>query len=103
MGLLDRLFGRKIERIQIASREPIGSFRVEDVFRVMGRHVLVGEVLGGVIYPGYKVKGEGVAEIYKIQMERREVEFAISGDRVALILEGSLKARKGDVLEVYRA
>lgn len=41
--------------------------------------------------------------IYKIEKERKTVDFAIDGDTVALILEGDLKAKPGEVLEIYQS
>ena len=107
MGLLGKLFGKKQEpcneEIEVVSRNPVATFRVENVLKVMKREVLIGTVNGGVVYPGYKVKGKCVALIYTIERNRERVEFAVDGDKVALILEGKMKARKGDILEVYQS
>ncbi|NJE54742.1 tRNA-binding protein Pbp11 [Thermococcus sp. 21S9] len=86
----------------IASRKPVAKFRVEQVLNVLGRETLIGTV-EGIIYPGYKVKGRSIALIREIQRERKRVDFAVDGDRVALILEGKTNAKKGDVLEVYQS
>ncbi|WP_297480916.1 tRNA-binding protein Pbp11 [Thermococcus sp.] len=86
----------------IASRRPVGRFLVEEVLTVFGRETLIGMV-EGVIYPGYKVKGRAVALIREIQRDRKRVDFAVDGDRVALILEGRTNAKKGDLLEVYQS
>jgi sulfate adenylyltransferase subunit 1 (EFTu-like GTPase family) len=107
MGLLEKFFGKKPEpreeEIEIVSRHPVASFHVESVLRVGKRMALIGTVEGGMVYPGYKVKGDGVAIIYAIEKDRERVEFAVDGDKVALILEGKLRARKGDTLEVYQS
>ncbi|MDI3474629.1 MAG: hypothetical protein PWQ79_1819 [Thermococcaceae archaeon] len=105
MGILEKIFGgRKGEgEIEIVSRKPVGSFRVDEVFYRQGRQALVGEVLGGLIYPGYKVKGGGTALIREIQSERKKVDFAVSGDRVVLLLEGRLEVSPGQILEVYQS
>ncbi len=86
----------------IASRKPVAFFKVEQTLNVLGRETLVGTV-EGIIYPGYKVKGRGVAIIREIQRERKRVDFAVDGDRVALILEGRTGAKKGDILEIYQS
>ncbi|ASJ00085.1 tRNA-binding protein Pbp11 [Thermococcus gorgonarius] len=107
MGFLDRLFrrGSKDENpLEIVSRKPVGKFRVEKSLTVWGRQVLIGEVLEGVVYPAYKVKADRkVAIIYRIEKEHRDVEFAAPGDRVALILEGRIKVKKNDEIEVYQS
>ncbi|WP_010479108.1 tRNA-binding protein Pbp11 [Thermococcus zilligii] len=106
MGLLDRVFRRAKDEnpLEIVSIKPVGKFRVEKSLTVWGRQVLIGEVLEGVIYPAYKVKaGKSVALIYRIEREHREVEFAAPGDRVALILEGEVKVRENDEIEVYQS
>jgi len=105
MGLFD--FLRKSEKEEaseefIASRKPVARFKVEEVMNVLGREALIGTV-EGVIYPGYKVKGKGIALIRKIQMGRKKVDFAVDGDRIALILEGRTNAKKGETLEIYRS
>jgi len=69
---------------------------------ILGRETLIGTV-EGVIYPGYKVKGDGIAVIREIQRERKKVDFAVDGDRVALILEGRTNAKKGERLEIYQS
>ena len=86
----------------IASRNPAGRFLVDEVLTVFGRETLIGTV-EGVVYPGYKVKGKGIAVIREIQRNRKRVDFAVDGDRVALILEGRTNAKKGDLLEVYQS
>lgn len=105
MGLFEKFFGKKREpereKVEIVSKHPVATFRVENVLNVMGRDVLVGTVEGGIVYPGYKVKGGGVALIYGIERNRERVEFAVGGDKVALMLEGKVRAKKGDVLEIY--
>ena len=86
----------------IASRKPVAHFKVEQVVNILGRETLIGTV-EGVIYPGYKVKGDGIAVIREIQRERKKVDFAVDGDRVALILEGRTNAKKGERLEIYQS
>ncbi|WP_048149886.1 tRNA-binding protein Pbp11 [Palaeococcus ferrophilus] len=95
-----RLFGRN-RGIEVATRKPTGRFRVSRVLALPGRKALLGEVLEGVIYPGYKLKGKGVALVRSIERERRRVDFAVPGDEVALITEGEIEAGEGEVLEVY--
>lgn len=95
-----RLFGRNWG-IEVVSREPAGRFRVSKVLALPGRRALLGEVLEGVIYPGYKLKGKGVALVRSIERERRRVDFAVLGDEVTLITEGEVGAKEGEVLEVY--
>ncbi|ASJ06542.1 tRNA-binding protein Pbp11 [Thermococcus pacificus] len=106
MGFLNRVFRRAKDDnpLEIVSREPVGKFRVSKTLRVMGRQVLIGEVLEGVVYPAYKVKaGRKVAIIYRIEKGHREVEFAAPGDMVALILEGEVEVGKNDEIEVYQS
>ena len=105
MGLFD--FLRRSARKEtggefVASRRPVATFRVEQIVNIMGREALIGTV-EGIIYPGYKIKGEGIAIIREIQRDRRKVDFAVDGDRVALILEGKTNAKKGESLEVYQS
>jgi translation initiation factor IF-2 len=103
MGPFDFLRRRNGETGEfIASRKPVAKFRVEQVLNVLGRETLIGTV-EGIIYPGYKVKGRSIALIREIQRERKRVDFAVDGDRVALILDGKTKAKKGDVLEIYQS
>ncbi|WP_297509551.1 tRNA-binding protein Pbp11 [Thermococcus sp.] len=105
MGLFDFL-RKKAEKETggefIASRRPVATFRVEQIMNIMGREALIGTV-EGIIYPGYKVKGKGIAIIREIQKDRKRVDFAVDGDRVALILEGNTNAKKGERLEVYQS
>ncbi len=107
MGLLDRILGRRARDEnppEIVSRNPVGRFKVERELRAMGRQILIGEVLEGIVYPAYKLKaGRKVALIYRIEKEHREVEFAVSGDRVALILEGEIEVGKEEEIEVYQS
>ncbi|WP_456367193.1 tRNA-binding protein Pbp11 [Thermococcus sp.] len=103
MGLFDFLKRHDEERAEfIASKKPAARFSVENVVNILGREALIGTV-EGVIYPGYKVKGKGIAVIREIQRDRKRVDFAVDGDRVALILEGRTNAKKGDLLEVYQS
>lgn len=101
MGLFDRFFRK--ERVEVVSKKPVGKFKVEEVFDILGKQVIIGEVLEGVIYPGYKLKGKGVVLIREIQKDRKKVDFAIEYDRVGLVLEGTLSAEGGEILEVYQA
>ncbi|MBP1911809.1 tRNA-binding protein Pbp11 [Thermococcus stetteri] len=87
----------------IASRQPVGKFRVERVLKVASRETLIGEVLEGIIYPGYKLKGPSVGVVRAIEKDRKKADFAVAGDRVALIMETSTKAEKGQILEVYQS
>jgi len=80
--------------------KPVGKFRVERALNVLGRETLIGTV-EGTIYPGCRVKGRSIALIREIQRDRKRVDLAVDGDRVALVLEGRTNAKKGDVLEVF--
>ncbi|NJE61613.1 tRNA-binding protein Pbp11 [Thermococcus sp. 21S7] len=106
MGILEKLFGRAPKEVGggefIASRKPVARFRVEQTLNILGKETLIGTV-EGIIYPGYKVRGRDIAPIREIQRERKRVDFAVDGDRVALILEGRANAKNGEVLEVYRS
>ncbi|MCO6040547.1 tRNA-binding protein Pbp11 [Thermococcus alcaliphilus] len=102
MGLFD-IFKKKEGGVEIFSKRPVAKFKVEKVFEIFGREVLVGEVVEGVIYPGYKVKGNGAALIREIQKERQKVDFALEYDKVTLVLEGKLNTKAGEILEVYQS
>ncbi|MCA6214180.1 translation factor [Thermococcus bergensis] len=102
MGLFD-IFKKKEGRVEIFSKRPVAKFKVEKVFEIFGREVLVGEVVEGVIYPGYKVKGKKAALIREIEKERQKVDFALEYDKVALVLEGKLNTKAGEILEVYQS
>jgi translation initiation factor IF-2 len=102
MGILDR-FRKKTEEVEIVSRRPVGSFKVEKVLKVLTRQVLVGEVLEGLIYPGYKLKGRKAGVVMKIEKDHREVDFAVAGDRVALTLENEIPCEENETLEIYQS
>ncbi len=102
-GRIRRKACRRMDKEEIVSREPVGKFQVIGVTSVLGRQVLGGVVLDGAIYPGYKLKDGGVALIREIHIQNRKVDFAVEGDRVALVLEGTLKLRDGNVIEVYQS
>jgi len=103
MGLF-KIFSKKKDHGEfIASKRPSGKFRVEITFKVGTREALVGEVVEGIIYPGYKLKGPSVGVVRSIEREHEKIDFAVSGDKVALIMESPTGARKGDVLEVYQS
>lgn len=97
------IFKKRKKEVQIFSRRAVGKFKVERVFEILGREVVVGEVIEGVIYSGYKLKGKGVALIREIQKERQKVDFALECDKVALVLEGKINPKAGEVLEVYQS
>ena len=104
MSFLRRLFtSKKDSGTEIVSRKPVGRFRVERVLRVTHRQVLIGEVLEGLVYPGYKVKGRKASPIMRIERERRRVDFAVAGDTAALILENEIPCEKGEILEIYQS
>ncbi len=105
MSFLRRLFKRdqKDSETDVVSRRPVGRFRVEKTLRVLSRQVLIGEVVEGLIYPGYKVKGRKASPIMGIERERRKVDFAVTGDRVAIMLEHEIPCEEGEVLEVYQS
>ncbi|NJE05918.1 translation factor [Thermococcus sp. M36] len=94
---------KKREDTNIASRKPVGRFRVEKSLKVFSRQVLIGEVIEGLIYPGYKVKGKSVSPIMKIERDHRRVDFAVAGDRVALMLEYEVPCEEGEELEIYQS
>lgn len=102
MGLFD-IFKKKESGVEVFSKRPVAKFKVEKVFEIFGREVLVGEVVEGVIYPGYKVKGKKAALIREIEKERQKVDFALEYDKVALVLEGKLNTKAGEILEVYQS
>lgn len=102
MGLFD-IFRTKDDAIEIVSKRPVAKFKVEKVFEIFGREILVGEVVEGVIYPGYKIKGNGAALIREIQKDNQRVDFALAYDEVALSLEGRTNAKVEDILEVYQS
>ncbi len=87
----------------IVSQRPVGRFRVEKTLRVLTRQVLVGEVTEGLVYPGYKLKGRKAGVIMKVEKDHREVDFAVAGDRVALMLEYEVPCEEGEELEVYQS
>lgn len=98
------IFRRKRHKGEIiASRYPVGKFRVEKVLKVAFKEVLVGEVLEGIVYPGYKLKGSSVGVIRAIEREHRKVDFAVAGDKVALMMESPTKAEEGQILEVHQS
>ena len=103
MKILEKIFKkskRDVEKIEIVSRKPVGKFKV---FQILGKHVLSGEVVDGIIYPGYKLKGRDVGVIMGIEKGHRKVDFAVSGDNVALILENKVEVEEGEILEVYQS
>lgn len=97
------VFKKKESKVEVFSKRPVAKFKVERVFEILGREVLVGEVAEGVIYPGYKVKRKKAALIREIQRERQRVDFALEYDKVALVLEGRLNPKAGEMLEVYQS
>ncbi|WP_232462894.1 tRNA-binding protein Pbp11 [Thermococcus sp. P6] len=102
LRLLKRIF-RRGENTEVASREPVGRFRVEESLKTPSGPVLVGEVVEGLIYPGYKVRGKGVSPIMWMELDGRRVDFAVEGDRVAITLEKWIPCEEGEELEVYRS
>lgn len=102
MGILDR-FRKKKDEPEIVSRHPVGRFKVSEITYVIGKQVLGGVVMEGVIYPGYKLKGGGVALVREIHIRNRKVDFAVDHDEAALVLEGRLKVKEGEVIEVYQS
>jgi len=98
LSFLKRLFRRSGE---IASKKPVGKFKVDSV---LDDGAISGEVLDGIIYSGYKLKPKGkkiVVPIMKIMRGKEEIEFAIEYDRVILLPEDKLKVEEGEILEVY--
>jgi len=102
MGFFDFLKKQR-ESIEVASRKPVGKFQVVGITSILGRQVLGGIVIDGVVYPGYKLKGNGVAVVREIHIRNRKVDFAVEGDQVALVLEGVLKVNTGEFLEIYQS
>lgn len=102
-GRLRRKTGKERVKEEVVSKEPVGRFQVVGVTSILGRQVLGGVVLDGAVYPGYKLKGGGVALIREIHIQNRKVDFAVEGDQVALVLEGALRLKGGEVIEVYRS
>ncbi|USS41540.1 translation factor [Thermococcus aggregans] len=102
MGLFDTFKKREKEKVEIFSRKSVGKFKVEKTFEVFGRKVLVGDVIEGVIYPGYKVKGEDAALIREIQKEGQRIDFALQWDHVELVLEDNIDVKVGEVVKVYQ-
>ncbi len=100
MKVLERLFGKGGS--EIVSRGPVAKFKVRECFGISERRALSGEVTDGVIYPGYKIKGRKVALIRRIEIGNRAVDFAVSGDKAVLILEGEFPCVRGEV-NVYRS
>ncbi len=103
MSFLSKFFKKDRGEVEIVSRKPVGKFRVEKSLRILGRQVLIGEVVEGIIYPGYKLRGKKTGIVMKIEMEKREADFAVSGDKVALMLENEIPCKKGDELEIYQS
>ncbi len=107
LSILRRLLGKRDDNEigGVASRNPVGRFRVERSLKVSSRQVLIGEVIEGIIYTGYKVKGRAVSPIMKIERDHMEIDFAIAGDRVALMLEHEIPCEEGGEggLEVYQS
>ena len=103
MSMRFNIFKKREKEVQIFSRNPVGKFKVEGVFEIFDREVVVGEVIEGVIYPGYKIKGERVALIREIQKEGQKVDFALEYDKVALVLEGKISPKSEEVLAVYQS
>ena len=103
MSFLSKFFKKDREDVEIVSRKPVGKFRVKKSLKIFGRQVLIGEVFEGIIYPGYKLRGKTVGIVMKIEMEKREADFAVAGDEVALMLENEIPCKKGDELEIYQS
>ncbi len=103
MQFFSKLLGKNKTKVEIVSRRPVGKFKVEKVFEIVRRQVLIGEVVEGIIYPGYKLKGDNIAIIREIQRDRQKVDFAVEYDKVALVLEGRVNTIKGEILEIYQS
>ncbi|AFK22547.1 tRNA-binding protein Pbp11 [Pyrococcus sp. ST04] len=94
----------KNEKITIVSKKPVAVVKFQKKMKILGREVIIGTVESGIIKVGYKIKGKGTGIIMEIEKNREKVEFAIPGDEVALMLEGSLgSVKEGELLEVYVA
>ncbi|WP_297091042.1 tRNA-binding protein Pbp11 [Thermococcus sp.] len=103
LSFLSRLFegSKEEQKIRTIPGKPVGKFRVESVLRVFTRQVLIGEVTEGIVYPGCKLRGGSIGKVVKIEMGRRQVDLAESGNKVAIMLENEIPAKKGDELEIY--
>ncbi|AIF68735.1 hypothetical protein PAP_01475 [Palaeococcus pacificus DY20341] len=102
MSFFKRIFKRDIHN-EIASRNPIGKFRVKKELKSGEKQALLGEVLEGVIYPGYKLKGDGVALVRRLKQGDKEIDFAVEYDEVVILLEGKIRVKENDILEVYQS
>ncbi|ASJ17584.1 hypothetical protein A3L04_05630 [Thermococcus chitonophagus] len=95
---------KKGESEELDSQEKflVGKVRVEGKLRVGPWDAVICEVEEGIVKIGYKLKkGRKKVPIMKIQKERKDIEFAIPGDKVALILDGSIEVESGEVLKIY--
>ena len=116
MGLLDSLFGRKVDsqkdaerklKIDQYSSESNGTIRVHDVFKIIGVGVIpVGEVIEGNIKPGYvcDVKGKQI-EIKTIEMHHKQIEIAVPGDKIGFNVTGisdKSDIKRGDILYFHQ-
>ncbi|WP_457752001.1 tRNA-binding protein Pbp11 [Thermococcus sp.] len=102
MGILDR-FRKKTEEVEIVSRRPVGRFKVIGTTNILGKQVLGGIVLDGIIHPGYKLKDGGIALVREIHIQNRKVDFVVEHDEAALVLEGTLRVKEGEIIEVYQS
>ena len=85
-----------------AEKYLVGKVKVERKLKVGSWDAVICRVEEGIVRVGYKLKkGRKKVPIMKIQKERKEIEFAIPGDKVALVLDGSIEVEKGEMLEVY--
>ncbi len=98
MGLLRRIFGGK--RGGLEPGRPTGRIEVLEQCEGGKNHLRV-RVLDGLVYPGYRVSKKERAPIRRLMMKGREVDFAVEGDIVDVILDGELDAKAGDTLKVY--
>ena len=102
LSFFRRIFKRGSGEV-ITSRNPIGKFRVKRELKSGEKQALLGEVLEGVIYPGYKLKGNGVALIRRLRQGGKEMDFAVEYDEVVILLEGKIRVKENEILEVYQS
>jgi hypothetical protein len=98
MGLLKRIFGGRWGGSKPG--RPTGRIEVLKQYEGGKNHLRV-RVLDGLMYPGYRVSKKERVPIRRLMMKDREVDFAVEGDIVDVILDGELDAETGDTLEVY--
>ncbi|AFK22419.1 hypothetical protein [Pyrococcus sp. ST04] len=95
MGIVRSL--RKMLRAK--KRRVIGVVKIEKVIRMKDREAILGRVEKGVVRVG-AILGRG--RVILIKKYREEIEFAMAGEDVFLVVEGTVGKLKGDKVEVIR-